>query len=482
MPSLRTKIRFTYLLVSVIVILLLAALLSLEFERSLRVRVLAELNTTTKVVHSFLLETAPKRPWERETLGTLDVISSSTGIRITLIDASGTVLYESAIPDSIRHLIANHLDRPEVQRASKRETGTDIRLSETIAEEVMYFARRVDEKPFEQSVFPRLKYVRAGIPLSEVNDQIAEIRLKITLAAFVVFLAALLVMRIVARRVTDPIEQMAKEVKKIKSGDHDIRLPVTSNDEIAGLAELINAMTDRLSDDIKQLRKLERYRTEFLGNVSHELRTPIFSLKGYLETLLEGAIDDSKVNRSFLEKAYHHASRLDALLNDLIEISRIESGEMKFSFRYFEVQPFVNDVISDYQHAFQQKKQKLIHEFPQSSALVFGDREQLRQALGNILDNANKYSPNEATIVITVVEENGSVRISVSDNGPGIDHIHLPRIFERFYRVDQDRSREAGGTGLGLAISKHIIEAHNSKVSVTSEVGKGTTFSFDLKK
>lgn len=482
MRSLRTKISFTYLLVSVTVILLLGILLSLEFERSLHDRVVAELSTTTKVVHTFLLETAPKHPWRSETLSTLDVIASSTGIRITLIDITGSVLYESAVPDSLRHLIANHLSRSEVQEALRRDTGTDTRMSETIAVEMMYFARRVDEIRFERSVFPGLKFVRAGIALSDVNRQIAHIRLKIALVAFLVFLATLLVSRIVARKVTNPIEQLSKGVTTIKSGDYDIRLPANSNDEIAELAELINEMTDKLSEDIKQLRKLERYRTEFLGNVSHELRTPIFSLKGYLETLLDGALDDPNVNRSFLEKAYDHASRLDALLSDLIEISRIESGQMKFSFRYFEMQPFISQVMSDYQHASQQKNQDVRCEFPKSSVSVYGDRERLRQALGNIIDNAIKYSPNGAKILISVLDDNDSIIISIRDNGPGIDQSHLARIFERFYRVDQDRSREAGGTGLGLAISKHIIEAHGSKIHVESVVGSGTTFSFRLNK
>ncbi len=236
MRSLRTKISITYVIVSFVVVTLLGVLLSFEFERSLRERVIAELNTTTMVVHSFLLETAPKQAWKRETISTLDAIASSTGIRVTLIDDSGIVLYESAVPDSLRHLIANHYMQPEVLQASRRGTGSDVRMSETIAVETMYYARRVDEKPFEQSVFPRLKYVRAGIFLSEINSRIMDIRLKIALAAVLVFLVTLLVTRVVVQKVTGPIEQMSEEVKQIRAGNYDIRLRAESKDELAELA------------------------------------------------------------------------------------------------------------------------------------------------------------------------------------------------------------------------------------------------------
>ncbi|HEY5616252.1 MAG TPA: ATP-binding protein, partial [Bacteroidota bacterium] len=234
--------------------------------------------------------------------------------------------------------------------------------------------------------------------------------------------------------------------------------------------------------DIEQLKRLERVRSEFLGNVSHELRTPIFSLKGFLETLLEGAIDDPQVNREFIKKAYHHAGRLDTLLTDLIEISRIESGEMKMSFRYFDLIKFLSEVRDDYIDDAKKKKQTLELDIPSKDLSVYGDKERLSQAIGNILDNAIKYSQEQSRIILNVTEFDGTVKISISDDGKGIEAEHLPRIFERFYRVDQTRSREVGGTGLGLSITKHIIEAHGAKIHVTSEMAKGTTFFFELKK
>jgi len=246
------------------------------------------------------------------------------------------------------------------------------------------------------------------------------------------------------------------------------------------LAETVNEMTAKLRSDIEQLKKLERFRSEFLGNVSHELRTPIFSLKGFLETLLDGAIEDPAVSRSFVEKAYHHASRLDTLLTDLIEISRIESGEMTMSLRYFEVEPFLRSVAADFADAAGRKEQKLVVEVPEGGSSAFGDKDRLRHAVDNIVDNAIKYTGLGTTITLRAIHAGGKIRFEITDDGPGIPQEHLPRIFERFYRIDRNRSRELGGTGLGLSIAKHIIDAHGSKIEVTSSVGEGTTFSFLL--
>jgi two-component system phosphate regulon sensor histidine kinase PhoR len=183
-----------------------------------------------------------------------------------------------------------------------------------------------------------------------------------------------------------------------------------------------------------------------------------------------------------VEKAYNHANRLDSLLSDLIEISRIESGDMKMSFRYFDAVSLLRQVEHDAADQAGKKNQQLRIEAPQTEVLVLGDKERLKLAIGNIVDNAIKYSPAGASIALQLTEGERTVTMAVTDNGPGIEEAHLSRIFERFYRIDKNRSRDEGGTGLGLAIVKHIVEAHGSKVSVTSKPGIGATFSFDLKR
>jgi two-component system phosphate regulon sensor histidine kinase PhoR len=278
-------------------------------------------------------------------------------------------------------------------------------------------------------------------------------------------------------------------LERISAGDLLVQLPQAGSDELKQVSELTNQIVGKLKNDIAKLEKLERMRSEFLANVSHELRTPIFSIQGFIETLIDGAVDDPNVNRDFLQKAYKHAERLNALLNDLIEISRIESGEMRMSFRYFNISEFLESVVDEMREKAGKKSIKIVCDLNSlgqngnaSSPLVLGDKERLRQVFYNLIDNSIKYTDSGGTICVGFNELPNSVRVFVRDTGCGISEEHIERIFERFYRVDKDRSRSVGGTGLGLAIVKHIVEAHKSKVEVKSEPGKGSEFSFKLKK
>jgi two-component system phosphate regulon sensor histidine kinase PhoR len=482
MRSVKTEITITFFVISVLIIAILGVLFSLEIERYYFDRLLISLRGETDVIAALIREAALRGDTKMMAERELSVVASEAQMRLTLVDSDGIVLYDSSVPDSLLHTLENHKGRPEIVEARENGTGTNVRTSKTIAHDLVYIARKVDLSGTASAVFPNVQFVRVSVELTDVNKVMYEIRFKIVLASIVVLVLVIFSSRLISRRLSKPLVEIGEMVKEIKAGNLERKLPVRTQDEIGRLSELINEMTDRLKADIEQMKKLERVRSEFLGNVSHELRTPIFTLKGFLETLLEGAIDDKAVNRAFVEKAYHHASRLDSLLTDLIEISRIESGEMKMSFRFFDVVAWLRQLAADFNDSAAKRKQKVMVEAPDREILALGDKDRLKQALGNILDNAIKYSPDGTTTVVRVVESDYSVSISVTDQGPGIESEHLPRIFERFYRVDKARSREVGGTGLGLAIVKHIVEAHESKISVTSEVGKGTSFSFDLKK
>ncbi len=243
----------------------------------------------------------------------------------------------------------------------------------------------------------------------------------------------------------------------------------------------IKAMFLRTQNDISNLKKLEQVRTEFLGNVSHELRTPIFAIQGYIETLLNGAMDDERVNRNFLNKANTHANNLNILLNDLIDISMIESGQMRMSYRFFNIGEYLESIINEMSLSAEEKGLELILYPPRQNLQLYGDKPRLKQVMVNLISNAIKYT-EEGRIEVLVEEEKKYGRIIVRDTGLGIREKDIDRIFERFYRVDKDRSRAVGGTGLGLAIVKHIVEAHGSRMYVKSEWGKGSEFSFRLKK
>jgi two-component system, OmpR family, phosphate regulon sensor histidine kinase PhoR len=480
--SIQSKITLTYILISIVVTTLLAILISVEIEKSFFTRLTDQLETETRTIEALLSESMVRLDSRDKSTATLHTLSLTTRSRITLIALDGKVLYDSWVPDSLLSTLENHATREEVLAARQHGTGWDKRHSASTGEDLFYLAREVRFTHSPGSALSNLEYVRVAISLRDVDAAVSEIRGKVFLAGLFALIVIAIASRIVSRQITKPIVEIAAIVRDIQAGNLDRKLPVRSQDEIGQLAALINEMTGKLKEDIEQLKRLERVRSEFLGNVSHELRTPIFSMKGFLETLLEGAVNDPEVNVRFVEKAYKHANRLDSLLSDLIEISRIESGEMKMSFRYFDVASLLRQTMQDSSDQSAKKNQKLNLDTPEGELMVLGDKERLRLAIGNIVDNAIKYSPSEATITIRLSASEALATISISDNGPGIEAEHMPRIFERFYRVDKNRSREVGGTGLGLAIVKHIVEAHGTKVSVFSEIGKGTTFTFDLKR
>lgn len=279
-----------------------------------------------------------------------------------------------------------------------------------------------------------------------------------------------------------------EQIRKIQSAIDGIRLnKLKTPDEVKLGKQLfeieadIKAMFLRTQTDIANLKKLEQVRTEFLGNVSHELRTPIFAIQGYLETLMDGAIDDPKVNKNFLSKAIHHTNNLNNLLHDLIDISMIESGQMRMSFRYFTIGDYLENLVNDFKLQASEKHIELIFHPVRKNLKLFGDRDRLKQAIVNLLSNAIKYT-EQGKVEVIVEEEEKHGKIIVRDTGIGLSEEDMKRVFERFYRVDKDRSRAVGGTGLGLAIVKHIVEAHDSKVEVKSTPGKGSEFSFRLKK
>lgn len=236
--------------------------------------------------------------------------------------------------------------------------------------------------------------------------------------------------------------------------------------------------------EIKKLKDLEAYRREFLGEVSHELKTPIFAIQGFIHTLMDGAVDDMKVRNKFLKKAMKNSDRLASLVDDLLVITQAESGEIETKIRRFPIYELVADVVESLERKFSRKNRNITC-IVEANGLekqdVLADRERIEQVLTNLVDNAIKYGNPEGTIRIELRLRNDKLEVSVIDDGPGIDPEHLEKIFRRFYRVDKSRSRETGGTGLGLAICKHLLKLHGETISVSSQLGEGTSFIFTLK-
>jgi two-component system, OmpR family, phosphate regulon sensor histidine kinase PhoR len=237
-------------------------------------------------------------------------------------------------------------------------------------------------------------------------------------------------------------------------------------------------------EEIDQLHQNETYRKEFLQNLSHELKTPIFAIQGYVDTLLDGALENPLVNKKFLSSTSRNIDRLVNLVDDLDEISRLESGEQLLFQQNFVIQDLLKEVYESLSIKAQQKEIKCIIkkgcEFPLG---VYADKEKIRQVLINLIDNAIKYGKQNGVIESSFYKVDGKrILIEISDDGYGILEEHLPRIFERFYRTDLARSRKVGGSGLGLSICKHIIEAHGQTIHVRSKIDVGSTFGFTLPK
>ncbi len=234
--------------------------------------------------------------------------------------------------------------------------------------------------------------------------------------------------------------------------------------------------------DISRLKELERVRQDFVANVSHELRTPLTTIKGYTETLLDGAMRED-VAPQFLQVIQKHADRLTKIVEDLLMLSKIESKEFYLKQEHLRLSNLIDDVSDFVKGAAEKKEISISRSITPPSLEVTGDRSYLEQVFINLLDNAIKYTPEGGRVTISAVEKDQrEIQFSIEDNGIGIPREDIPRIFERFYRVDKGRSQELGGTGLGLSIVKHLVQAHGGRVWVESQLGKGSTFYFTVPK
>jgi len=402
-----------------------------------------------------------------------------TQIRVTAIDSMGRVLIDSDIEFDKISSLENHLSRPEIQLASIYGSGKDIRLSKSTNHEYFYVAKKID--PINNVYLPGLRFVRASLSLQKMNVQMSDIRWNIFTAGVIVLLLVLVLSSTISAKITKPLKNIIGKVDEISKGNYNLKIDIQSSDGIRILSDSINKLTGRINADMKKLERLAQIRSQFLANVSHELRTPLFSMQAFLETLLHGAINDHEVRSKYLKKTLTHVDRLNFLLNDLIEISRIESGELKLSFRYFSISELFAQLEESFRTACAIKNTTLEIVSP-GNTQIYGDKSKLFQALSNLIGNALKYNPGGTNIKVFIGKADLAVTVFVEDNGIGIEEEHLPRLFERFYRIDKERSRETGGTGLGLAIVKHIVEAHGSSIEVKSKPGVGTVFSFALKR
>jgi two-component system, OmpR family, phosphate regulon sensor histidine kinase PhoR len=251
---------------------------------------------------------------------------------------------------------------------------------------------------------------------------------------------------------------------------------------LKNITEQIFDYADLKQKEIDELKKLEAFRKEFIADVSHELKTPIFAAQGFVHTLLDGAVNDKSVRDKFLKKAARSLDGLDMLVQDLLTLSQIETGQIKMRFENVDMRQLAEEVFEQFENKADKRNVNLRIDSKSRKVYVYADRQRIGQVMTNLISNAIKHSHEEGEVIVSFEVGKKNVTTIVTDFGDGIPEEHQGRIFERFYRVDKSRSREKGGTGLGLAIVKHILEGHHTKAEVVSKLGKGSSFRFKLPK
>lgn len=289
---------------------------------------------------------------------------------------------------------------------------------------------------------------------------------------------------IIEKFIYDKIKVIYKTIHTFKTpkGAKNKELDL-NNDIISSVNQDVLKWAQDRKDEIEELKKLETYRREFLGNVSHELKTPIFNIQGYTLTLLDGGMEDETINKEYLQKTEKNIDRMIAIVEDLEAISRFESGELQLEITKFDLVSLLKEVLDFLEIKAKKKNIRIYFRQDYEKPLyVEGDKEKIRQVLVNLIDNSIKYNNDNGKTKISFFDMDENILIEITDDGIGIEAKDIPRLFERFFRIDKSRSRDQGGSGLGLAIVKHIIEAHNQTINVRSTIGVGTTFAFTLKK
>ena len=402
-------------------------------------------------------------------------MAAAAGGRLTVIRSDGKVLVDSeANPAQME----NHRTRQEVAQALATGVGSFSRESATVHVKFLYVAVRVLDGS---------QVIRIAVPLSEIERQVALVRRKLLASTAVAFLPAVLIAAILARFISGRLARIMAHAGQLARGNFRARLAQTDSSEFGQLARTLNETAENLQQTVSQLQhehaeleKLERVRKDFVINVSHELRTPLASIQGYTETLIDGALNDPEHNMRFLGIIRHNAERLARLTEDLLTLSRIEQKRKKFEFEAHLAASLIHDAVEMVRPIAGKNQIRIVEEPAPPDAVVWCDSEAISQVLSNLMDNAIKYTPAGGEIALGARPAQDAIEFYVRDTGIGIPEEDLPRLFERFYRVDKARSRELGGTGLGLAIVKHLVAAHSGSIRVESAPGQGSTFYFTL--
>lgn len=336
------------------------------------------------------------------------------------------------------------------------------------------------------SVLVFINALAVALALSIVNYYFQHKFLDLAVTFTISFITSYVVFYyLIEKYVYSKIKLIYKLIHNLKLG-RDLRDALgesTSTDPIGDVEQEVTAWAREKKSEIEQLRSQEKFRREFLSNISHEFKTPLFAIQGYIDAIVDDEFEDTKMAMQFLKKAERNVDRLSYLIKDLDEIAKLESGEIPINFTRFKINDLVKEIFEQMELKASQHQIKLIFKQKYDEALmVTADRDKICQVMINLIDNSLKYGKQGGSTSVSLFELHDQVLVEVTDDGAGINEKYLPRLFERFFRIDSHRSRDIGGSGLGLAIVKHIIEAHQQTINVRSTEGVGSTFGFTLQR
>jgi two-component system phosphate regulon sensor histidine kinase PhoR len=336
------------------------------------------------------------------------------------------------------------------------------------------------------SVLVFINALAVALSLSIVNYYFQHKFLDLAVTFTISFITSYVVFYyLIEKYVYSKIKLIYKLIHNLKLG-RDLRDALgesTSTDPIGDVEQEVKDWAREKKSEIEQLRSQEKFRREFLSNISHEFKTPLFAIQGYIDAIVDDEFEDTDMAMQFLKKAERNVDRLSYLIKDLDEIAKLESGEIPINFTKFKINDLVKEIFEQMELKASQHQIKLIFKQKYDDPLmVTADRDKICQVMINLIDNSLKYGKQGGATSVSLFELHDQVLVEVTDDGSGINEKYLPRLFERFFRIDSHRSRDIGGSGLGLAIVKHIIEAHQQTINVRSTEGLGSTFGFTLQR
>lgn len=378
----------------------------------------------------------------------IDLSTDISELRVTWVDTDGTVLYDN---DASTTVLGNHSDRPEIQEAFENGVGECVRRSDTMNKNTFYYAVLLDNKTV----------LRVSTEAGSIWSVFLAVSPMIMLIVIIIVVVCIVLSHMLTRQLIAPIEKMAQNME-----DASMEPPYK---ELVPFASMIRKQhTDILS--------AAKARQDFSANVSHELKTPLTAISGYAELIEAGMVDEEK-QKHFIQEIRKNAQRLLSLINDIIRLSELDRTDSQSAFEKFDL----NEIVSECMEALDvnAKNRQVTLEYTGEKCNICGSKEMMRELTDNLVQNAIRYNKPNGSVWVEV-HGGDQPRLVVKDNGIGIPADEQQRIFERFYRVDKSRSKATGGTGLGLAIVKHIVEIHDAKLSLESELGQGTTITVNF--